>query len=218
MTGLRYPCVIAVILYAFTCLAAASQDPNVKIIEKTKRSVVPIVCGYIDNQNHFQLVQIVGSGFFVDTLGRFITAAHVLDNWDTIGRERHPCTGAIYIPDHGWGKVEKNILFQSFSFVSCIRDLTIDLALCQPTENPFASGRVAKGNISPVSFDTREWPEGTPVAFSGFPLEYTFPLTSKGFVAGHMEIQNSNIGFDYVIDKSTWPGASGSLVYLGNGG
>ena len=216
LTAMRYACIAAYILSAIHCLAA-SKEVSIKTIQGTKRSVVPIVCGYLNEQKQFQVVEVAGSGFFVDILGRFVTAGHVLDNWDKISTEKHACFPAIYIPDHGWGRYEQNIPFHSFAFVSCVRDSTVDLAVCQPGENPFKSPKVPNGIIAPVSFDTQEWPDGTPIAFTGFPLEYVFPVTSKGFIAGHMASSGSDLAFDYIIDKAAWPGASGSLVYLSNG-
>jgi hypothetical protein len=90
------------------------------------------------------------------------------------------------------------------------------LAVCQPVENPFTSKRV-KENIAIASFDIQTWPEGTPVAFTGFPLESSTPISSKGFIAGFQIISEGTAGFDYAVDKAAWPGASGSPLYLANG-
>jgi len=214
-TTLRYAVLIAFSLF-FTC-SAADKDVPIKTIERIKRSVVPIVCGYIDEQHRFQVVAIAGSGFFVDLLGRFITAGHVLDNWQNISRTRHACGPSIYIPDHGWKNYEQAITFQSFTFINCARDATVDLAVCQPIENPFTSRRISRDLIASVAFDAQAWPEGMPVAFTGFPLEFVFPITSKGNVAGHARIEGRQANFDYIIDKAAWPGASGSPIYLSNG-
>jgi len=183
------------------------------------RSVVPVVCGYMDANNRFQLVGVNGSGFFIDRLGHFATAGHVIDDWKVMNNTRHACSPAIYIPDHGWKTGEITIDVQSFAFTSCDRDTDLDLAVCQTIDNPFTSSRASHANIAPVEFDTETKPVGTPVAFSGFPLESVSPLTAKGFVAGftHFGKAGTPLTVDYVIDKSAWPGASGSALYLDNG-
>lgn len=215
-TTMRYVLVAALILTASNH-ALGQKDVTVKTIDKIKRSIVPIVCGYTDENKVFKVVEVAGSGFFIDTFGRFITANHVLDNWDRISREKHVCFPVIYVPNQPWGGFKKNVDMQWFTFISCSRDSTLDLAVCQPIENPFASTRVHRENIAPVTFDTKEWPDGTSVGFTGFPLEFTFPITSKGFVGGKLAIESSDTYYDLVIDKSAWPGASGSMVYLSNG-
>jgi len=191
------------------------KEVSVKTIDQIKRSIVPIVCGYLDDAKAFQVAQIAGTGFLIDQNGRFITDAHVLDNWDRIRATRHDCSAAIYIPDHGWSHFEPHVAFHYFPFVECQTDSTVDLAVCQPIQNPFRS--VVKENITVVYFDNQVWPEGTAIAFVGFPLESTAPINSKGFIGGFQIVGENNSGFDYIVDKAAWPGASGSPVYLGNG-
>jgi len=199
--------------------ALGQKDVSVKTINEIKRSIIPIVCGYVDEQNAFQIAEVAGTGFFVDLNGRFITDAHVLDGWDEINRTRHPCFPAIYIPDQGWNwkSFEPQFHFQWFPFIGCESDSAVDLAVCHPNENPFTSKRVLKKNIAVVSFDLQTWPEGTAIAFTGFPLESKSPISSEGFIAGFQLISESIKGFDYFVDKAAWPGASGSPLYLANG-
>jgi Trypsin-like peptidase domain len=193
------------------------KDVSIETIRDIMRSVVPVVCGYMDANNRFQLVGVDGSGFFVDRLGHFITAGHVLDDWKVMNNTRHACSPAIYVPDHGWKTGEISIDVQSFTFVSCDRDSDLDLAVCQTIDNPFTSSRIIHENIAPIEFDTEIKAVGTPIAFTGFPLESVSPLTSKGFIAGFTHFGGATKTTDYVIDKSAWPGASGSLLYIGNG-
>jgi hypothetical protein len=214
---MRQLCVIAM-LWCFNCCYATPSPISTQTIEEIKHSIVPVVCAYIDESHHFQVAFVAGSGFFVDTSGRFITAGHVVfDDWDAAMKKTHACEAAIYIPDHGWGKYENYIPMQFFWFTNCIRDKTVDLAVCQPTENPFISARVPRDNISVAVFDTDDHPDGTPIAFTGFPLENMAPITSIGFIGGGQFIPGNTIGHDLVIDKAAWPGASGSLVYLESG-
>jgi hypothetical protein len=209
-------------LFVFTFLFVLAnpvfgqKDVTIKTIDNIKRSIVPIVCGYIDEQKNFKIVEIAGTGFFVDEGGRFITDAHVLSHWDQMIAQ-HPCAPAIYIPDHGWHQFETTIQFQYFYFTVCATDSSIDLAVCQPIENPFTSKRISRMNIASVSFEPQNQPEGMPVAFTGFPLQSIVPITSKGFVGGFVGGLPDAHWFDYIIDKAAWPGASGSPLYLANG-
>lgn len=213
---MRYFLVLALLISA-PYRSFGQEDISVKTIDQIKGSIVPVACAYIDEHNVFQVVGIAGSGFLVDAFGRFVTAAHVLDGLMSIAQTRHKCFPVFYIPDEKWTKFRKNFGVQYFSFTGCLRDDSLDLAVCQPRENPFTSGRVHKENIAPIAFDSTEWPDGTPVAFTGFPLEYAFPVTSKGVVAGKRAVPTSETYFDVIIDKSAWPGASGSLVYISSG-
>jgi hypothetical protein len=189
----------------------------VETISKVKQSIIPIVCGYVDENNVFQLVQVAGTGFFVDIEGRFITAGHVLDGWENISRTKHPCFSAFYVPDRGWKGFEKHIAMQWFTFTNCVKNSELDLAVCTPIENPFTSKRISRDKIAVVTFDTNEWPEGTAVAFSGFPLQSVVPISSKGFIGGYLGIDGNDTYFEYIVDKAAWPGASGSPLYLPNG-
>jgi len=198
--------------------AFGQKSVSVKTISELERSVVPIVCGYVGESKAFQISQVVGAGFFVDTNGRFLTDAHVIASFPGMKTD-HPCFGAIYIPDEGWSwkTFRPRFNFQWFIIRNCQTDAIIDLAICQLVENPFTSKRVLRKNITIASFDTHTWPEGTPIAFTGFPLQSKAPISSKGFIGG-FEIINENAGgFDYFVDKAAWPGASGSPLYLGNG-
>lgn len=92
---MRYAVLVAFL--ASLNILGAPEDLSVKTIQRMTKSIVPIVCGY-NEQNEFQLVGIAGSGFFVDRFGRFITASHVLDSWTQLSEKRHTCFPAIYIP------------------------------------------------------------------------------------------------------------------------
>lgn len=191
-------------------------EVSIETIATVTKAVVPIVCGYNNENNRFILVKIVGSGFFVDNSGGFLTANHVLDDWNRI--PGHFCTAAIYIPDKGWKNYGANIDVQSFffNFTDCVRNYEIDVAFCRPIENPFTSKRVNPKNITFLTFDPSRLPDGTPIAFTGFPLNIVSPITSKGYIAG-VEGTPKPSNFAYIIDKPNWPGASGSVVYT-NGG
>jgi S1-C subfamily serine protease len=208
--------IVALLLFAVNCWAQ-NKTISVKTVTSLSRTIVPIVCGYNDERNNFKVAFPAGSGFFVDTYGRFITANHVFEGWDKATEKTHACSPSIYIPDQGWRKFTHDIKFQYFTFVTCDRDPAVDLAVCTLEENPFTSKRVPRQNISIATFDTAEYLPGTTVAFMGFPLGYTVPINSIGNIAGLMGIPSSATGYAYVIDKSNWPGASGSPIFLPSG-
>jgi hypothetical protein len=211
--------IILALFFIVSYPTSGQEGVPVKAIEDAKLVIVPVVCGYLDESNEFKISFVAGTGFFVDVNGRFLTDAHVLDHWDEAMKTKHTCFPAIYIPDRGWDWKEFHIRFsfQVFEFLPCEKDETVDLAICQPKQNPFTSKRILRSNIAVASFDTQMWPEGTAVAFSGFPMESKNPITSKGFIGGFMGITEEIAGFDYVIDKAAWPGASRSPIYLANG-
>jgi S1-C subfamily serine protease len=199
---------------AFAAAGKAEGDVSVETIARVKHSVVPVVCGFLDAQGTFRVARILGTGFFVDTLGRFLTASHVLDDMEK-QKKITECSEAIYISKDGWEKFAETINLRYIAVTQCRRDTKIDLAVCQLVENPFTS--LKKGSVEALSFETEEQPDGCPIAFSGFPLQDPFPVTSIGIVAGKGSSADVPGYFDYFVDKAAWPGASGSPVYLANG-
>ena len=95
---MRQSCIVALLFYSICCYGVP-EPISVQTIEGIKHSIVPVICGYTDKNNKFQVAFVAGSGFFVDTSGRFVTAGHVVfDDWETIMKKTHPCSAAIYIP------------------------------------------------------------------------------------------------------------------------
>jgi hypothetical protein len=70
---------------------------------------------------------------------------------------------------------------------------------------------------NPVTLDTELKDDGTPIAFTGFPLSYAVPITSRGFTSGYSDTRDEKGPRDLIIDKSAWPGVSGSPIFLENG-
>jgi hypothetical protein len=67
-----------------------------------------------------------------------------------------------------------------------------------------------------VTLDGDRKRDGASVAFSGFPLDFITPLTSRGAIAGYRASAGTEAD-EVIIDKATWPGASGSPVYGADG-
>jgi len=182
-------------------------------MEAIKKTVVPLVCGFLDDHKELKTVGTAGSGFFINRLGHFVTAAHVLKELENMNAKQ-PCFLLVYVPLEGWNVSARtiDISIRWFKFTSCRFEWDIDVAVCQTTENPFTNKQAVRF-IRAVRFGsfwgTRD---GTPIGFSGFPLHFVRPVTAKGYVASY-HISDKQI----VLDRGAWPGASGSPVYVRNG-
>ena len=85
----------------------------------------------------------------------------------------------------------------------------MDLAVCKADDNPFIDEKVKANLGRAVSFGSiKDYEDGTPVAFTGFPIRFTSPLTTTAHLAGYFP------GDDlFVLDTTNWGGASGSPIY-----
>jgi V8-like Glu-specific endopeptidase len=71
--------------------------------------------------------------------------------------------------------------------------------------------------FTPVRFEDSEQRAATAVAFTGFPLQSLDPITSRGYIAAYTS-QVAGLGkTEMLIDRTAWPGDSGSPVYLEDG-
>jgi len=210
----------AIICALAAALLAQPKDVPVKTIESIKRSVVPVICGIDEGKDNLKIVLVMGSGFLVNREGDFVTAAHVLDDWGKVSTPQQPCILYVYFPVGGWENGAKGIGIQGsakarwFPFAHCIKQYTIDVASCRITENPFSDAEV-KSQLSSVTFESVELPDGSPVAFTGFPLNSLRPITSKAFVAAYRVDASGSA--EIIVDKAGWPGASGSPLYTASG-
>jgi S1-C subfamily serine protease len=184
-------------------------------IQSIKRSVIPIVCIAV-NGTVAQTLSVEGTGFFVAADGTFITANHVIDGMVSEQRKA-PCPHtAFYLPQSG-GWSSEQATFQSDYYVfhanECKRDADLDIARCRSVRNVEPAHKIA-----PVTFETSLQPDGTPVAFTGFPLQFQIPLSSVGNISGYVPTRDDGRGpRSIIMDKEAWPGASGSPLYLANG-
>ena len=195
------------------CVAcAASQNKffiPVETIEGIKKTVVPIVCGATTQDGSFKITSTIGSAFFINNEGYFLTAGHVLDDWDKIDRSNGDCFPAVYIPKSDWQTLS---VVRWFRFGNCIRPGAADVAVCKATINPFSLEDIKKKITIAFLKPNLLLVDGTPVAFTGFPLSSLRPITSMGNIASYIKMDNL-----IIIDKNAWPGASGSPVYLADG-
>jgi hypothetical protein len=195
------------------------QSSFVDAITNIKNSIAPVVCVQTHPTGDWELRSIEGTAFFVAADGSFITPNHVLEGLTNPNR-RTPCPmAAVYIPeDRVWHTDRANFRIHYALFLSqtCRHDAHLDIAFC----TPLPGGMTLPGGTTivttPVVFENNLPSDGSPVAFSGFPLSNVAPISAVGFVAGYQGTDDLGT-FTIIVDRSTWPGASGSPIYLPNG-
>jgi S1-C subfamily serine protease len=194
---------------ALSCVANAGEDVSPATVGALKRSVVPVLCLGPDKKP----IELLGTGFFVNRRGYFVTAGHVVFGGAQYSAQHGNCLPAIYVPFGGWNPSEA-LSVKEYGFGKCDVDAVNDVALCRANPNPFDDRRV-NSTIQPVSFDVAPQDDGTAVAFTGFPLRNKRPVTAKGFVS--TSSFHGAVPDEVSIDRGAWPGASGSPLYLSNG-
>lgn len=188
------------------------QDPFINTIERIKMSVAPVVCRGNDEATKRPTVkQVLGTGFLTSETGDFITAAHVLD----AGKALSGCRFAIYLPLAGWVADKPVFNVRFFDFTNCGIDKNVDLAFCR-TEKDLRQSQRDGVAVRAVTFDMSPQPDGTPVAFTGFPLQNLQPITSRGAIAAYQGVGGVP-RFNLLVDKNAWPGVSGGPVYTVDG-
>ena len=200
---------------AIPARAASGPSGFIGAIQGMKRSVIPIACISV-NGTIAETLSVEGTGFFVAVDGTFITANHVIEGMVSKARKA-PCPyAAFYLPQTGgWSSVESTFRSDYYVFHAneCKRDGDLDIARCRSLR-PVEAGH----KIAPVTFETAVQPDGTPVGFTGFPLQYQIPLSSVGNISGYVTTRDDGRGpRSIIMDKEAWPGASGSPLYLSNG-
>jgi len=198
---------------------AIRGDPSFpQAIAGMKHSIAPVVCLSRNSDGTVRLDQIDGTAFFISIDGLFLTPAHVIADF----RPQHPLANCalpgVYFPEEQWsGGQQVHLQWFAFSPSQCVVDEQLDLAKCrtlaQLNEPPWN-----KFEPTPVTIDASVKDDGTPIAFTGFPLGIVVPITSAGVIAAYLDSPNGGPPFGrIVIDKAAWPGASGSPIYLEDG-
>jgi hypothetical protein len=194
--------------------AHAQTDGFVDSIKRVKEAVIPVACAtWPDDNSQVSVKQIMGTGFFVNFEGTFITAAHVITEhfkWYKNERPSAVCFPVIYIPNPKWPQT------RWFQFHSCVTEATIDIAVCKTMQSPFFAENLPNVHARWLRLSTKTVEDGTPVAFTGFPQNILVPITARANVAAIGEF--SLAGYvDIVIDKTNWHGTSGGPLYLSDG-
>lgn len=196
-------------------LAKPTDDPFIAAIETMKRSIAPLVCLSVKGES---ILARLGTGFFVASTGEFLTAAHVLADMQKSDR---PCPlSAITLPLAGWqpGAADEPTAWIPFKIGECVIDTLLDVAKCRALIDP--PGRMAARGlrIVPVQFEWDIPPDGTQAAFTGFPLGVRDPMTFRAGVAANRPVWRDGKAIaQLVLDRSAWPGFSGSPVFLSDG-
>jgi V8-like Glu-specific endopeptidase len=198
------------------CGAATPQppttDPFITVITRMRHAVAPTVCfkAQLSASRQAEFIGATGTAFFVSKEGHFLTAAHVLDE---MVPEKCPAA-ALYVAVGEWPDTQTiGIQWFSFPLQACVTDQTIDVALCRTSRD---LSQTPGARVTVVTLDGERKRDGTSVAFSGFPLDFITPLTSRGAIAGYRASAGTEAD-EVIIDKATWPGASGSPVYGADG-
>jgi len=235
MCWLRAACVSTLAILLSACVQKSARaslveplraaDSFIATIEAMKHSVAPVVClGGDGPQATIQDVE--GTAFFISEAGEFLTAAHVIDG---VQGHAHACTvTAIYLPADRWEPERPEEVFTWYPFVAgdCALHRDLDVAKCKLLVDLSVRRGKQSFEIRPVRFEWTSQPDGTLIAFTGFPLGSRDPLTSRGGVAQYRRRQSGNNllpgelpqnTIDLIIDQSAWPGASGAPVYLSDG-
>jgi trypsin-like peptidase len=208
---------IAVYILVASVLPSIDEPKTVavKTIETIQRSTVAIACVRMDAKGTITHTKIVATGFFINRRGYFLTAGHLIGDFEIADKKQgtncFQTSLGIYVPKIPW-KFRSDTDLRWFALATCQYSGSTDVAACIPAENPFEDPVVNKV-IAPVVFSTvTSYGDGSPVAFTGFPMGSAYPITSKGYIAGYRTLSK-----ELVIDKSAWGGASGSSVYDGSG-
>jgi len=200
-----------------SAFAFATEDPFLAAVESLRHSVAPIVCLERSGQGT-KVLTVEGTAFFISQTGEFVTAAHVVGS---MGHNERVCPiTALLLPSDLW-KPESPaevLLWFPFKTSDCAIDGMMDVAKCKPTENLAASQQAPRIRIRPAKIEYSSQPDGTLVAFTGFPLNARDPLTSRTGIAGYRTGQDgATVVSTLILDHVAWHGGSGSPVYLSDG-
>lgn len=194
---------------------AGAQDVGSSTIERLKRTVLPVVCVGQESNGRIYLISVEGTGVFVAEDGTFVTAGHVAKGM-TGSRIPVCAIQAIYIPTQGWNSGVADFPLQVISIKECWWDDSIDVGVCTVKDNPFTLTANPKPLVAEFSGEIPT--DGTPVAFTGFPLQFLQPITSQGTIGTSRAYVGDKSGArELIVDKNAWPGASGSPLYTASG-
>jgi hypothetical protein len=194
--------------------SAAGGDPFIVAIETAKRSVASLDCLSVSGSES-RIVERVGSAFLLSGKGDFLTAAHVIA---AMQNPEGSCpTPALTFPAGDWHPEARTEDMRWFPFQAsnCRMEPSVDVALCTLSEDPSARKRDLHLKAAPVLFEWDIPPDGTQVAFTGFPLRARDPMTFRAHVAAFRTPWPDEEIPELVLDGPTF--FSGSPIYLANG-
>ena len=191
------------------------SDSFIAAIETIEHSVGAVDCLAV-SAAEAKLLKRIGSAFVVSDSGDFVTAAHVLLAMQNRG---DPCpTSAITFAVGDWRPEApaEDMLWFPFEIGECRRESVLDIALCRTSVDLRAP--IRKSNkVAAVQFEWNSQPNGSRLAFTGFPLEARDPMTFQAHVAAYRTIWPDKATPELVLDHNSLPGFSGSPVYTADG-
>ena len=195
---------------------APTADPFIAAIEAMSHSVASLDCLEMSG-SQAKVLERVGSAFLVSGGGDFVTAAHVITTMQK-GEPQCP-TPALTVAAGDWRPEARTEDMRWFPFKTsdCRIERALDIAICGVKEDLLARGRELHLKLVPVQFEWNILPNGTQVAFTGFPLRARDPMTFRADVAAFRIPWPDDSTPELVLDRATLPGFSGSPVYLVNG-
>jgi len=212
------------VFFWIICPAAVAQkvpptagvDPFITAIETARRSVGSLDCMAVDGAEA-KILERIGSAFLISATGDFLTAAHVVK--DMQKGDRHCPTPAITLPAGDWRPEARTeaMLWFPFKILACKMDSTLDIAICPLSGDLAARRSELRLKAAPVQFEWSIPPDGTQVAFTGFPLRARDPMTFRANVAAYRIPWPDEPTPELILDHAALPGFSGSPVYLANG-
>ena len=207
-------CLLCTGIAAQKASVTASVDPFIGAIETIKHSMGSMDCVAVSGAEA-KLVKRIGSAFLISESGDFVTAAHVLA---AIQKEDDPCpTSVITLPVGNWqpGAPTEDMVWFPFKNSDCKIDSRNDVAECRLSGD--LPARIRKLHVEAVRFVWDIPPDGTQIAFTGFPLEARDPMTFRAHVAAYRVIFPDELTPELVLDHASLPGFSGAPVFLADG-
>jgi S1-C subfamily serine protease len=188
-----------------------SADVPVETIDRMAQSIVPIMCVRLNDKKEVRVRHTLGTGFFINHDGDVLTAGHVATALQRHTTEANSCIGAVYFPMAQWKNRYSgdDTALTLIGIKECYSDERTDIGLCKLKASPFTVSKFIQ--VAPLATYTK-FSDGSAVAFTGFPLQSIFPITSKGYIASYDPNTKK-----LIVDKLAWKGASGSPLYTPDG-
>jgi hypothetical protein len=157
---------LAIALLLASSAAAFGQD-KATAVGIGKQSITPLVCLVRDMATGTNLVKVrtLGTGFIIRPKGTFITANHVIVDFNS-SPWTETCKAVIYFPIGGWYS-STDVRWFLFDPKACQVNIALDVAVCRTTDD-ISQVKEITYRIPTISGDRPT--EGTNVFFSGFPL------------------------------------------------